>query len=213
MRRAHLFFYFFYFVCCFVTAVNKPLKFHVAGDQDNDNVMIRAVWWGYLNPSNIVALENPKRTDDEGMEMILGEDMTSEEANDKKKKRQERFGVQNDDDDDDNDAGLSAEEIELRNKRRERFAEDVDEDDDNGMEMESTTKRREVPHDVKVGVCYFLFFFCGRGGFCCCCCFIFYLSYSFVLFFSWLLVGCLIHLYLFFVSVDAMSFIFTVATT
>ena len=129
MRCAHLFFYFFYFVCCFVTAVNKPLKFHVAGDQDNDNVMIRAVWWGYLNPSNIVALENPKRTDDEGMEMILGEDMTSEEANDKKKKRQERFGVQNDDDDDDNDAGLSAEEIELRNKRRERFAEDLDEED------------------------------------------------------------------------------------
>ena len=44
---------------------------------------------------------------------------------------------------------LSPEEIEARAKRRERFGEDHDGEED-GMEMESTSKRREVPHDVKV---------------------------------------------------------------
>ena len=139
-----------------VSEVNKPLKFHVAGDQDNDNVMIRAVWWGYLNPSNIATLENPKRHDEDGteMDMMLGEDMTSEAANEKRKKREERFGVQQSDDEDDYD--LSPEERELRNKRRERFGEENDEEgEDDGMEMESTAKRREVPHDVKVRVFFF----------------------------------------------------------
>jgi hypothetical protein len=44
----------------------------------------------------------------------------------------------------------------LRNKRRERFGEENDEEgEDDGMEMESTAKRREVPHDVKVRVFFF----------------------------------------------------------
>ena len=134
-----------------VQEVNKPLKFHVAGDQDNDNVMIRAVWWGFLNPETINHLENPtEANNDDSMMMSLGEDMTTEESNDKRKKREERFGVQNDDDDDDDENDLSPEEIERRNKRRERFGDDNDGDDDEGMDMESTGKRREVPHDVKV---------------------------------------------------------------
>jgi len=133
-----------------VSEVNKPLKFHVAGDQDNDNVMIRAVWWGYLNPSGLTELDNPKREEAEAMEMTLGDDETSEEARTKRAARQERFGVQNLDDDDDDDIGLSEEEKAARQKRRERFGEDDGGEEVDGMEMESTQKRREVPHDVKV---------------------------------------------------------------
>jgi hypothetical protein len=147
-----------------VSEVNKPLKFHVAGDQDNDNVMIRAVWWGYLNPGDISNLENPTVSNggdsNEQMEMSMGgDDQTTDEARQKREKRQERFGIQNNDDDDD-DSGLTEDEIAARQKRRERFGKEGedgnDEEDDAGMEMESTQKRREVPHDVKVKV--FLFF-------------------------------------------------------
>ena len=41
--------------------IDKPLKFHVAGDQDNDNVAVRAVWWGFIDPAGVRGPGQPKR--------------------------------------------------------------------------------------------------------------------------------------------------------
>ena len=60
-----------------------------------------------------------------------------------------------------------------RTRRKGSSKEGNDEEDDAGMEMESTQKRREVPHDVKVKVFLFLFnFFCFYCGVVVVLCFV-----------------------------------------
>ena len=75
--------------------IDKPLKFHVAGDQDNDNVAVRAVWWGFIDPAESEALVNPSVGDGDGDADMggLGDiDMVSEEAAKKRQAREARFG-------------------------------------------------------------------------------------------------------------------------
>jgi hypothetical protein len=148
--------------------IDKPLKFHVAGDQDNDNVAVRGVWWGYIDPTATEALVNPSSGDGDGDADMggLGDiDMVSEDAASKRQAREARFGnastetyISGGD-----YAGAAAaaaaeltpEEQERRAARAARFGADgaaAEDDDADGMELDSSAKRREVPHDVKVSI-------------------------------------------------------------
>ena len=148
--------------------IDKPLKFHVAGDQDNDNVAVRGVWWGYIDPAVSESLSNPTLGDGDGDADMggLGDiDVISEEAMKKMQAREARFGTSSaaviggngiHGEDDSDVAELTPEEQERRAARKARFGGDQEgdgvEDDGEGMELESTVKRREVPHDIKVSL-------------------------------------------------------------
>lgn len=141
-----------------VAEVDKPLKLHVAGDVGNDNVAIRAVWWGYLPDADLAVLKNPSTSNDAEMQGLGNIDMTSDDAIKAREARQARFGKAGvvgrlaDDGSTAAAVELTPEELERRNKRRERFGADAEGDGVDEAEMMDESKRamrREVAHDVK----------------------------------------------------------------